>query len=107
MWELRTRGSAIRTPNEDGDTVKVRKAASGDPAESPVTPGFGLEGKSEAGLSLQDWVELAQNAPEMRANRVESLRCAVRHGRYFVSTEQLVEALAAELYGHASSAGAA
>jgi hypothetical protein len=77
--------------------VKVRRAASGGPIEPFFSPGLDLDWSSPACESLQGWVEIAQNAPEMRAEQIETLRRAVRNGRYFVSTEELVEVLFTEL----------
>lgn len=79
--------------------MKVRKAASGASFESFGTMTPARTPAQAANGGMEYWLELALHAPEMRAERVELLRRAIRTGQYLASTEQLVVAMTDDLLG--------
>ena len=71
---LKTRGDSAETPSPQGDTVTV----------------------SQDALLLTEARRTAQNAPDVRAEKVEALRTQVSNGTYKVDSNRIAASLVRE-----------
>jgi flagellar biosynthesis anti-sigma factor FlgM len=88
-----------KTPQAADSEKPTRHAASAPPSAASTRPELGSD---EARLSLehtrvQSLVASAHRLPEVRQEKVDALQRAVDNGGYNVSSEQVAEAMFAEM----------